>query len=67
VPVSGEYEPSPSQWVRDQVAEYEESGGTRANTLLDTGLPIVIITTRGNRALRICAGSEGSGLSLALN
>ena len=51
--VSGEYEPSPSQWVRDQVAEYEASGGTRANTLLDTGLPIVIFTTRGNRSGKV--------------
>ena len=51
--VSGEFEPSPSQWVRDQVAEYEASGGTRANTLLDTGLPIVIFTTRGNRSGKV--------------
>jgi deazaflavin-dependent oxidoreductase (nitroreductase family) len=36
--------------VRDQVAEYEASGGARANTLLDTGLPVVIVTTRGNRS-----------------
>jgi hypothetical protein len=45
----GEYEPSPSEWVRDQVAEYENSGGQRANTLLATGLPIVIFTTRGEQ------------------
>jgi deazaflavin-dependent oxidoreductase (nitroreductase family) len=50
VPLSGEYEPSPSAWVRDQVAEYEASGGRRANTLLDTGLPIVVITTLGRRS-----------------
>jgi F420H(2)-dependent quinone reductase len=25
--VDGEYEPSPARWVRDQVAEYEASGG----------------------------------------
>jgi deazaflavin-dependent oxidoreductase (nitroreductase family) len=53
MPIEGEYEPSPAQWVRDQVAEYEESGGTRANTLLDTGLPIVIFTTRGNHSGRV--------------
>ena len=47
MPLDGEYEPSPSEWVRDQVAEYERSGGTRANTLRDTGLPVVIVTTRG--------------------
>jgi F420H(2)-dependent quinone reductase len=48
--IEGEYEPSPSQWVRDQVEEYESSGGTKANTLRDTGLPIVIFTTRGKRS-----------------
>jgi deazaflavin-dependent oxidoreductase (nitroreductase family) len=50
MPLDGDYEPSPAQWVRDQVAEYEASGGTRANTLRDTGLPIIIVTTRGNRS-----------------
>ncbi len=48
--LEGEYEPSPAEWVRTQVEEYERSGGTRANTLRDTGLPIVIFTTRGNRS-----------------
>jgi deazaflavin-dependent oxidoreductase (nitroreductase family) len=51
--VEGEYEPSPSQWVRDQVEEYEASGGTRANTLRDTGMPVVIFTTRGNRSGKV--------------
>ena len=35
--LEGDYEPSPAEWVRNQVAEYESSGGQRANTLLDTG------------------------------
>jgi deazaflavin-dependent oxidoreductase (nitroreductase family) len=48
-----DYEPSPAQWVRDQVAEYEASGGHRANTLRDTGLPVVIVTTRGNKSGKI--------------
>jgi deazaflavin-dependent oxidoreductase (nitroreductase family) len=48
--LEGEYEPSTQQWVRDQVAEYEASGGQRANTLRDTGLPVVIVTTRGNKS-----------------
>ena len=47
MPVQGEYEPSPRAWVRNQVEEYESSGGTRATTLRDTGLPVVIITNRG--------------------
>lgn len=49
----GEYEPSPAAWVREQVAEYEASGGARANTLRDTGLPVVIVTMRGNRTGKI--------------
>ena len=53
MPLEGEYEPSASQWVRDQVAEYEASGGQRANTLRDTGLPVIIVTTRGNRSGKI--------------
>jgi deazaflavin-dependent oxidoreductase (nitroreductase family) len=51
--MDGHYEPSPAQWVRDQVEEYESSGGRQANTLRDTGLPVVIITTRGNRSGKI--------------
>jgi len=47
MPVSGTYEPSASEWVRDQVEHYESSGGTEATTLLDTGMPVVIITSRG--------------------
>lgn len=53
MPLDGEYEPSPAGWVRDQVAEYEASGGQRANTLRDTGLPIIVVTTRGNRSGKI--------------
>ncbi|MBO0887239.1 MAG: nitroreductase family deazaflavin-dependent oxidoreductase [Acidimicrobiales bacterium] len=48
--LEGEYEPSPSQWVRDQVEEYERSGGQQANTLRDTGLPVVIVTARGHKS-----------------
>ena len=44
-----EYLPSPTDWVREQVARYEGSGGTEATTLRDTGLPVVIVTNRGNR------------------
>ena len=32
---------------RDQVDEYEGSGGTTGTTLRDTGLPVVIVTNRG--------------------
>jgi deazaflavin-dependent oxidoreductase (nitroreductase family) len=39
--------------VREQVEAYERSGGTEANTLMDTGLPIVIFTTLGNKTGKI--------------
>jgi deazaflavin-dependent oxidoreductase (nitroreductase family) len=48
-----EYEPSPADWVRNQVAEYEASGGTKANTLLDTGMPVIIVTSRGNKSGKV--------------
>ena len=48
--VEGEYVPSALQWVRDQVAEYESSGGAKANTLRDTGIPIIVVTMRGNKS-----------------
>ena len=45
MPVQGTYAPSPQQWVREQVEEYESSGGTRGTTL--RGLPVVVLTTVG--------------------
>jgi deazaflavin-dependent oxidoreductase (nitroreductase family) len=48
--LEGTYEPSPSAWVRDQVELYESSGGAEGNTLGDTGLPVVIVTSRGNKS-----------------
>ena len=53
MPIEGDYEPSAFQWVRDQVAEYERSGGQRANTLRDTGLPIIVVTVRGNKSGKV--------------
>jgi deazaflavin-dependent oxidoreductase (nitroreductase family) len=50
VTLTGEYEPSPQQWVRDQVARYEATDGREANTLRDTGRPVVIFTTRGKKS-----------------
>jgi deazaflavin-dependent oxidoreductase (nitroreductase family) len=46
---SAEYEPSPWDWVAEQVAEYEASGGERANTLADTGIPIIVMGTVGHK------------------
>jgi deazaflavin-dependent oxidoreductase (nitroreductase family) len=45
--IDGEYVPSTAAWVRDQVEEYEGSGGTSGTTLRDTGLPVVIVTNQG--------------------
>ena len=46
--LNGEYEPSPSKWVRDQVQEYEGSGGTSGTTM--RGMPVIILTTRGAKS-----------------
>lgn len=50
MPLEGEYVPSPAQWVREQVELYESSDGTQGATLWDTGLPVVILTTRGAKS-----------------
>jgi deazaflavin-dependent oxidoreductase (nitroreductase family) len=50
MPLVGEYEPSPSERSRDQVATYESSGGTDGLTLGDTGLPVVVVTSLGAKS-----------------
>ena len=44
-----EYIPPSLDWVRKQVEEYESSGGTKGTTLLDTGMPCIIVTHTGNK------------------
>ena len=44
-----DYIPSTRDWVREQVALYEGSNGAAGTTLRDTGLPVVIVTNRGNK------------------
>ena len=51
VPLVGEYQPSPEQWVRDQVELYEGSGGTDGTTL--RGRPVIVLTTLGAKSGRI--------------
>ncbi len=51
--LQGEYAPSAAQWVREQVDLYERSGGQQANTLLDTGLPVIIVAMRGNKTAKV--------------
>ncbi|MCP3803190.1 nitroreductase family deazaflavin-dependent oxidoreductase [Allokutzneria sp. A3M-2-11 16] len=48
MPLTGEYEPSPTEWVRKQVEQYEGSGGTEGTTM--RGLPVIILTTKGNKS-----------------
>ncbi|MFF5981893.1 nitroreductase family deazaflavin-dependent oxidoreductase [Streptomyces olindensis] len=50
MPLEGEYEPSPTQWVRRQVELYESSGGTQGTTLQGSGMPVVVLTSRGARS-----------------
>jgi F420H(2)-dependent quinone reductase len=51
MPLDGEYEPSPEQWVRDQVERYEASGGTEGTTL--RGMPVIVLTSRGAKSGKI--------------
>jgi deazaflavin-dependent oxidoreductase (nitroreductase family) len=53
MPIEGDYEPSAWDWVRDQVETYERSDGREAGTLWDTGLPVVVITMRGNKTGKV--------------
>lgn len=43
--ITGEYEPSPQAWVRDQVELYESSGGTQGTLL--RGRRVVVLTMLG--------------------
>ena len=44
-----EYIPPALAWVREQVELYESSGGAEGTTLMDTGLPCIIVTHVGNK------------------
>ena len=48
MPLTGEYEPSPSSWSRDQVETYENSGGTAGNEL--NGKAVIILTSTGAKS-----------------
>ena len=51
MPLTGEYEPSPTEFVRDQVEKYESSGGTEGTTM--HGLPVVVLTVKGAKSGKI--------------
>ncbi|WP_227982963.1 nitroreductase family deazaflavin-dependent oxidoreductase [Nocardia spumae] len=46
MPLTGEYEPSTSDWAREQAEKFEASNGAEANTLRDS-MPIVLVTSIG--------------------
>ena len=48
MPLHGDYEPTPTTWVRDQVELYERSGGTEGTTM--RGMPVVVLTTVGAKS-----------------
>ncbi|MDT7586346.1 MAG: hypothetical protein QOE32_3896 [Pseudonocardiales bacterium] len=47
MPLEGHYEPSPVDWVRKQVEQFESSDGREGNTMKD--LPVIVLTTKGAR------------------
>jgi len=53
MPIEGEYGPSAWDWVREQIEAYERSDGREAGTFADTGLPVVVITMRGNKSGKV--------------
>ena len=48
MPLTGEYEPSTQEWVREQVELIESSGGTQGTAL--RGMPVVVVTNRGAKS-----------------
>ncbi|WP_433218105.1 nitroreductase family deazaflavin-dependent oxidoreductase [Dactylosporangium sp. CS-047395] len=51
MPLSGEYEPSPTDWSRDQVELYERTNGAEGNTL--RGRPVIVLTSLGAKSGKI--------------
>jgi F420H(2)-dependent quinone reductase len=51
MPLTGEYEPSPAAWARDQVELYERSDGTEGTEL--RGRPVIILTSVGAKTGKI--------------
>jgi len=51
MPLTGEYEPSTSDWSREQAEKFMASGGTEATEL--QGKPIILLTTVGAKTGKI--------------
>ena len=51
MPLTGEYEPSTSDWARENAEKYMESGGTEGTEL--KGRPVILLTTVGAKTGKI--------------
>jgi deazaflavin-dependent oxidoreductase (nitroreductase family) len=51
MPLTGEYEPSTSDWVRENAEEFMASGGTKGTEL--KGRPVILLTTVGAKTGKI--------------
>jgi F420H(2)-dependent quinone reductase len=51
MPLTGEYEPSPSDWAREQAEKMMESGGTEGAEL--QGKPVILLTTIGAKSRKL--------------
>ena len=51
MPLSGEYEPSTSDWARENAEKYMESGGIEGTEL--KGKPVILLTTIGAKTGKI--------------
>jgi F420H(2)-dependent quinone reductase len=51
MPLSGDYEPSTSDWARENAEQYMESGGTEGTEL--KGRPVILLTTIGAKSGKI--------------
>jgi deazaflavin-dependent oxidoreductase (nitroreductase family) len=48
MPLTGEYEPSPTDWSREQVELFERTSGAEGNTM--RGRPIIVLTSKGAKS-----------------
>jgi deazaflavin-dependent oxidoreductase (nitroreductase family) len=51
MPLSGEYEPSPSDWARKQAERYEATNGEKGGDL--RGRPVIVLTSVGAKSGKI--------------
>ncbi len=51
MPLTGEYQPSPSDWAREQAEQYEATGGSVEGDL--RGLPIIVLTSVGAKTSKL--------------